>query len=78
MTSDNYYQTSPNIKTYADIISKKELEHSKFMHGHIFPRSVNITNHAITHKCSGYVFVDKEHPQIFDVLIHPNLSVDYQ
>ena len=61
MLSDNYRQTSPNMQTSAGVISKKELKHSRFMReNNLFPQSLNIKNHAITHKCSGSCLVDKQ------------------
>ena len=78
MPSDNYRQTSPNIKTSAGVISNKELKHSKFMSESIFSRSVNITDHYRTHKYSGYFLVKKKYSHKFDVVIQSNLSLDDQ
>ena len=73
LPKDNYRQTCDEIQSSKNVVEKKELKKPKYhQENKLFERSVNIDNHARTHKCSGYCLKSKTFRQKFD----PNKHLD--
>lgn len=75
LPNDNYRVTSTGMQSSADVIDRQELKKPKFHREHnLFERRVNITNHAGTHKCSGYCLKCKKLSQRYDPERHADVK----
>lgn len=69
------YRTTPHrppfMQTKEDVLEKRELKQFKFQReDDLYCRSVNITNHAYTHRCSSYCWRQKLYTMPFDPARH--------
>ena len=75
LSNDNYCQTCDKMQSSADVVKKKELKFPKYQRENdLYERSVNIDNHARTHKCSGYCLVPKTFSEKFDSSKHQSID----
>ena len=75
LRDDNYRETSTSTQSSADVIDCQELKKPKFQReDNLFERSVNVTNHAGTHKCSDYCLKCKKLSQKFDPERHSDVK----
>lgn len=64
---DDYPATVDGMQSSTDVLERRELKQPKFKREKdLFQRKANITNHAGTHKCSGYCARCENKVQLFD------------
>ena len=74
MEDDLYRQTCNLMMSSEDVVDRKELSIPKFLReASMFNRTVNISNHCRTHKCSNYCLREVAHSVIFNANIHQNI-----